>query len=151
MCVIPEQPLHYPMHRRLLLQASLAGLFSGLKMLQVQASEALSYTESVVYQQDLPAVHLEDWIVRAVELTFPPGGPPSTAHRHPGFVIGYVLEGQICFQIDGEPATILAAGQFFYEAPNKIHLAAHNASDTELARAIALVFGEQNSELTLPV
>lgn len=139
------------MNRRVLLQSSFAGLLSQIIMPAAQAAETLYYSESVIFQHDLPPVDLNNWTVRVVELEFPAGGPPSPAHRHPGFVLGYVLAGAIWFQMEGQPKTVLSAGQVFYEPPGEVHLTAYSASDTQSARAIALVFGEKGRELTLPV
>ena len=52
--------------------------------------------------------------VTVVEVTLEPGqaGKP---HRHPGPVIGYVLEGAYEWAIDDNPARVLKAGETFYE------------------------------------
>ena len=44
-------------------------------------------------------------------------GGASQAHRHPGFVLGYLLEGEIRFGVDGGEQTIYRANQVFYEPP----------------------------------
>jgi quercetin dioxygenase-like cupin family protein len=46
-----------------------------------------------VAQRDTPAVNLDGWQMTASEVSYPPG-EASGRHRHPGFVIGYVLDGQ---------------------------------------------------------
>ena len=38
----------------------------------------------------------------------------SQAHRHSGFVLGYVLEGEIRFGVDGGEQTIYRANPVFY-------------------------------------
>lgn len=59
-------------------------------------------------------------------------------HVHPGGVIGYVLEGEIIFQIEGQPATTLRGGSAFYEPPGATIIHFDNAST--IAPAIYLAF-----------
>ncbi|ASC69908.1 hypothetical protein XM38_008380 [Halomicronema hongdechloris C2206] len=137
------------MNRRELLHASLAGLLTQLLLPAADAAE--TYRETLIFQQELPAVSLEDWTVRVVALEFPAGGAPTPAHRHPGFVLGYVLDGAVWFQMQDRPKRRLSAGQVFYEPPGEIHVTTYSASDTQPAKAIALVFGAADQALTLPV
>jgi len=71
--------------------------------------------------------------VQLVEVTYQPGGfsPP---HSHPCPVVGYVVEGAVRTQVEGEVEKIHRAGESFYEAPNGVHLVSANASSTEPAR-----------------
>jgi quercetin dioxygenase-like cupin family protein len=58
-------------------------------------------------------------------------------HCHPGGVIGYVVEGEITLQIDGQSATTLRAGSVFH-VPSGVTIARFdNASNTETAVFIA--------------
>ena len=41
-----------------------------------------------------------------------PGTPP---HRHPGPAFGYVLEGAVRFELEGEPERVIEAGGTFWE------------------------------------
>src|SRR5688500_7567479 len=65
-----------------------------------------------------------------LHLTFPPGygSQPDT---HPGSVFGYVLEGEMVFQIQGQPATVYRAGDLFYEPPRAVHMQSRNPSKTK--------------------
>src|SRR5262249_37535225 len=60
-----------------------------------------------------------------VEVTLGPGqaGEP---HRHPGPVIGYVLEGEYELGLDDQPAKTLKAGDTFYEPTGCLHPGAQN-------------------------
>lgn len=60
-------------NRRGLLRASLAGLVSQLLMPAAQAAKTLYYSESVIFDQELPPVSLANWTVRVVALEFPAG------------------------------------------------------------------------------
>lgn len=42
-------------------------------------------------------------------------GHPAGAHVHNGPVFGNIVTGSVVYQVDGEPETILNAGDVFYE------------------------------------
>ncbi|HEV2419878.1 MAG TPA: cupin domain-containing protein [Terriglobia bacterium] len=100
-----------------------------------------------ISRYDLPPVGLSGWQASVRELTFPPGYI-SPKHTHPGFVIGYVLEGKFRFHIEGEPETLLSTGDTFYEAPGAIHLPSSSASATKPAKVLVVAFGEKGKKLT---
>jgi quercetin dioxygenase-like cupin family protein len=102
-----------------------------------------------VLTQPLPPVSLADWAMTAVEVTYAPGEVDS-AHRHPGFVFGYVLDGTLRFRVDGHPETVYHAGQMFYEAPGSVHRVSANASATAPCRFLAMVFADNNSPISAP-
>lgn len=58
-------------------------------------------------------------------------------HVHPGGVVGYVVDGVIAFEIEGQPATTLSPGVVFYEPPGATITRFDNVSDTEIATFIA--------------
>jgi quercetin dioxygenase-like cupin family protein len=69
-------------------------------------------------------------------------GKHGAPHKHPGFVLGYVIEGEFRFQISGEPERILRAGDTFYEPPGVTHLLSESASATKPARVLAIVIAD---------
>ena len=91
----------------------------------------------------------------ASEVTIPPGEPSGRKHRHPGFVIGYVLEGQ--YQLRGQRSgrpRVVNAGQMFFEsfdAPGEVHSASGNASATQPVKFLAIVFTKKGDPITIPV
>jgi quercetin dioxygenase-like cupin family protein len=103
----------------------------------------------VVFQHDLPDVNLNGWSVTAVEVNYPPGGS-STAHRHPGITIVYVLEGEIRSQVGDGPEKTYVPGQMFLETPGQLHGVSRNASDTKPAKFLALLLAEKGKPLTTP-
>jgi quercetin dioxygenase-like cupin family protein len=131
-------------------QDDLTGLDANAPMTFQHPEHSASFQEELIYHQDLSAFS-ENLAVRAVELTFAPGTDSAPVHRHEGFVIGYVLEGVFRFQVEGQPEVVLSAGEMFYEPPGSIHLTAGNASSTESAKVLALVFGEAGTPLSLPL
>src|SRR6185503_20322952 len=48
-------------------------------------------------------------------------GAPNRTHRHTGFVLGYVLEGQLRFGINNEPERVVPAGSTFFEPIGALH------------------------------
>lgn len=58
-------------------------------------------------------------------------------HFHPGGVVGYVVDGEIVFEIKGQPLTILRAGSAFYEPPDATISRFDNLSETAPATFIA--------------
>lgn len=102
-----------------------------------------------VFQHDLPNLTMDGWQVSAAEVTTGPG-PGSQPHRHPGFVLGYVLEGDLRFQLAGQPERIIHAGEMFYEAPGSVHRVGASASPTKPVRFLAMIFAPKGAELMAP-
>ena len=104
-----------------------------------------------VFKHDLPNVTMDDWEVTVSHVDYAPGrvGAP---HRHPGFVLAYVLEGAVVARISGQgDEKTYAAGQMFYEQPGATHEVSKNASQTQPARLLAMIFAKKGSTLTTPV
>jgi quercetin dioxygenase-like cupin family protein len=102
--------------------------------------------------RDAPAINLDGWQMSASEVTYPPG-ESSGKHRHPGFVIGYVLEGQYRFAVNDQAPVVLTAGQMFFEsfdAPGQIHAVSGNASSTQTTKILAIVFTKKGDPVTIP-
>jgi quercetin dioxygenase-like cupin family protein len=105
-----------------------------------------------VVQRDLPRVNLDGWQMSATEVTYPPG-ESSARHKHPGFVIGYVLEGQYRFAVNDHPPEVLGPGQMFFESfdePGQVHAVSGNASTTQAAKILAIVFTKKGDPVTIP-
>jgi len=135
--------------RRELLTAGMTALAAALLARQeVQAAVALR----AVAEKDLPKINLDGWRMSASEITYPPG-ESSARHRHPGFVIGYVLQGRYRFGVNDQPPTVLSAGEMFFEsfdAPGEIHAVSGNASTTEPTKILAIVFTKKGDPVTIP-
>jgi quercetin dioxygenase-like cupin family protein len=78
------------------------------------------------------------------------GGVPSTAHRHPGFVLGYVLEGELSFGINAVKPEILKAGSAFFEPLGALHTTGTSASPDVPVRFLAFIVAPKGSPVTLP-
>jgi quercetin dioxygenase-like cupin family protein len=106
-----------------------------------------------VAQRDAPKINLDGWQMTATEVTYPPGESSPGKHRHPGFVIGYVLEGQYRFAVNDEAPVVLNAGQMFFEsfdAPGQVHAVSGNASTTATTKILAIVFTRKGDPVTIP-
>jgi quercetin dioxygenase-like cupin family protein len=73
-----------------------------------------------------------------VEVSYPPGGR-SAEHRHPGFILGYVIEGQIRFAINHETPRVLRRGETFYEPAGVLHSTSENAQPGMPAKMLAFM------------
>jgi quercetin dioxygenase-like cupin family protein len=104
-----------------------------------------------VFKHDLPNLTLDDWEVTVSHVDYPPGRV-GAAHRHPGFVLAYVLEGAVVTKISGQgDEKTYTVGQMFYEQPGATHEVSRNASQTEPAKLLAMIFAKKGSVLTTPV
>jgi quercetin dioxygenase-like cupin family protein len=104
-----------------------------------------------VFKHDLPNVTMDDWEVTVSYVDYAPGRV-GAAHRHPGFVLAYVLEGAVIAKISGQgEEKTYTAGQMFYEQPGATHEVSKNASQTQPARLLAMIFAKKGSTLTTPV
>jgi quercetin dioxygenase-like cupin family protein len=84
-----------------------------------------------------------------VEVTARPG-VPSTAHRHPGFVLGYVLEGEMKFGIDHKTPEIVKTGSTFFEPLGALHTTGTSANPDAPVRFLAFIVAPKGSPVTLP-
>jgi quercetin dioxygenase-like cupin family protein len=68
-----------------------------------------------------------------VLVTLPPGSPGAPPHRHSGPAFGYVLEGEMIFELEGEPERIVRAGETFWEPGGDVihYQDANNLPDAE--------------------
>jgi len=102
-----------------------------------------------VFTHDLPNVTMDGWQVTVSQITLPPGNV-GAAHRHPGFVLVYVLEGEVVTKITGSAEATYGPGQMFYEYPGSTHEVSKNASSTKPAKFLAFIFAKKGLPLTSP-
>ena len=103
-----------------------------------------------VFKHDLPAVHLDGWEVTVTHVDMPPGRVGG-AHQHAGFVLAYVVSGKVVTKVSGQgPERVYSAGEMFYEQPGATHEVSRNASQTEPARLLAMIFAPKGATLTKP-
>lgn len=101
-----------------------------------------------VFTHDLPNVTLDDWEVTVSYVDYPPGRVGGV-HHHAGFVLAYVLEGAVVTKVSGQGAEkTYTVGQMFYEQPGATHEVSKNASQTQPAKLLAMIFAKKGSVLT---
>jgi quercetin dioxygenase-like cupin family protein len=93
---------------------------------------------SVVVNQHVSVIEIN-------EVTMP-AGQAAPKHLHPCPVVGYIVSGEVLFQIEGEEAKILKEGDAFYEPRNKTILHFDNASKEKPLTFIAFYLKEANEE-----
>lgn len=141
--------------RRQFIVASMLGLAGSLVASRSGpvAAQAPANASRPVATKDTPKVNLDGWQMTATEITIPPGAPPSRKHRHPGFVIGYVLEGQYSFAVNDQAPAVIKAGEMFFEsfdAPGDVHSSSANASTAAPVKFLAMVFTKKGDPVTIP-
>jgi quercetin dioxygenase-like cupin family protein len=103
-----------------------------------------------VFTQDLPNVALDGWEVTVSHVDYAPGRV-GAVHHHAGFVLAYVLEGSVVTKISGQgEEKTYTVGQMFYEQPGATHEVSRNASQTQPAKLLAMIFAKKGSVLTTP-
>jgi quercetin dioxygenase-like cupin family protein len=111
----------------------------------VQAQAA----SSPVLAQDLPNLTMDGWEVTASHVDYPPGHS-GVSHKHPGFTLVYVVQGSVVVKVSGGEERTYAVGQMFYEHPGSVHEVSRNASATQPARLLALIFAKKGLPKTTP-
>jgi quercetin dioxygenase-like cupin family protein len=71
-------------------------------------------TAVTILQEATPSIPAGAHVMTAL-VEFPPGDPGSPPHRHSGPVVGYMLEGEMRFELEGEPERVIRAGETFWE------------------------------------
>jgi quercetin dioxygenase-like cupin family protein len=85
----------------------------------------------------------------AVEVTLE-AGQASAAHRHPGPVLGYVLEGEYEWGIDEQPAKVLKAGETFYEPGGCLHRVSRNPGKVKTRVLAWVIHPREAADLVIP-
>jgi quercetin dioxygenase-like cupin family protein len=101
----------------------------------------------VVLSHALPKLDGSHVKATIVEVTYGPG-ESSPPHTHPCAVIGYILEGTLRTQVEGEPEAIYKSGESFYESPNGVHMISANASQTKSAKFLAYFVCDHDAPLS---
>jgi len=114
-----------------------------------QSQQPQTAPSTTVFAHDLPNLTMDGWEVNVSTITMAPGSA-SSVHRHPGFVLVYVLEGDIVTKVSGQDQKTYSAGQMFYEPPGSTHEVSRNASTTKPAKFLALIFAKKGSQLVMP-
>src|SRR5437588_4217722 len=103
----------------------------------------------LVFKHDLPNLAMDDWEVTVSTVDYAPGRV-GKVHHHAGFVLAYVLEGRVVSKVSGQEERTYRPGEMFYEAPGSTHEVSRNASETQPAKLLAMIFAKKGAPLTMP-
>ena len=124
-------------------------------MFELAASGLLAQTPTPqsgrgpIFKHDLPDLTMQDWEVTVSYVDYPPGRV-GQIHHHAGFVLAYVLEGAIVTKISGQEEKTYRVGEMFFEPPGSTHEVSNNASATQPAKLLAMIFAKKGATLTTP-
>ena len=95
----------------------------------------------VVSSHDAPPMPASAEIM-TIRVTLPPGSAGTPPHRHSGPAFGYVIRGEMRFELEGEPERVIAAGGSFWEPGGDVihYQDANNSVDTE-TEFVVMMFG----------
>ncbi|MFF7216776.1 cupin domain-containing protein [Streptomyces sp. NPDC008238] len=70
---------------------------------------------------------------RTIRVTLPPGDVGAPPHRHPGPLFGYVTQGEILFELEGQTPRVLRAGDALFEPGGDVihYQGANNLTDAQ--------------------
>ncbi len=77
-------------------------------------------------------------------------GATVPAHKHPGPVFAYVMEGELVTQIGTGPVETLKPGQTYYVPAGVVHVEAHNPSAIEHTKLLSIEVAPEGQPLVLP-
>ncbi|PRZ42333.1 Cupin domain-containing protein [Antricoccus suffuscus] len=90
--------------------------------------------------------------VMTVTVELEPGSAGAPPHRHSGPVFGYVIEGEIIFELEGEPERVIRAGEAFWEPGGDVihYQAANNLADAN-SKFLAVMLCAPGQEMLIYV
>lgn len=95
-----------------------------------------------VVQQVKPPTISESAEAMTIVIEYPPGSRGAPPHRHPGGpAFGYVLEGEMLFELEGQPPRAIRAGEAFWEPGGDVihYRDGNNRSDTKVRFVVTML------------
>jgi quercetin dioxygenase-like cupin family protein len=133
--------------------AALAALLLAVLWIAATRPEPMSTPETSAQRPSVELARyaltgpLEGFDAVLVELSFTPG-VSVPEHRHPGPILGYVVDGQMRTAINYQPDQIIPAGGTFFEPHGALHTSFSSANPDEPVRAVAFLVVPSGSPLT---
>ena len=127
-----------------------AGAFIGVGGMAVARHDEKDRVKPIAAWDIVEKLDGKETSATVVEVTLEPGqaGKP---HRHPGPVIGYVLEGEYEWAIDDQSAKTFKAGDTFYEPTGCLHRVSKNPAAKGNTRVLAVVLHPRDAkQITIP-
>lgn len=82
-------------------------IYDNLEPAQRPAVQVLSSVDLTAIDGDRDAM--------TIHVTLPPASPGTRPHRHSGPAFGYVVDGELLFELEGEAPRVVKAGETFWE------------------------------------
>jgi quercetin dioxygenase-like cupin family protein len=95
-----------------------------------------------VVQEVQPPFIPEGAHAMTIVVEFPPGSAGAPPHKHPsGPAFGLVLEGEMLFELEGQPPRVIRAGEAFWEPGGDIihYSDANNRDDIKLRYTVTML------------
>jgi len=105
-----------------------------------------------VVQQVKPPFISENAEAMTIVVEYAPGSRGAPPHRHPsGPAFGYVVEGEMLFELEGEPPRAVRAGEAFWEPGGDVihYRDGNNRGDTKLRFVVTMLCVPGQPMLTL--
>jgi quercetin dioxygenase-like cupin family protein len=104
-----------------------------------------------VLQEATPPSYPNGAHAMTVLIEFPPGDPGTPPHRHTGPAFGYVLEGEMLFELEGEPERVVRAGETFWEPGGDVihYQDGNHRSDVPVRFLVTMICAPDQPMLTL--
>ncbi len=86
-----------------------------------------------------------------IVIEYPPGDPGTPPHRHAGPAFGYVLEGEMVFEVEGEAPRVVGAGETFWEPGGDVihYQDGNNRDDIKVRFLVTMLCAPGQPMLTL--
>ena len=137
--------------RRTFLGVAAASLLPAALNAQTSAAQASAPRAAAELARHALTGPFEGWDVVLVELNIAPGrNAQGPGHRHPGAVLGYIVEGQMRFAINNEPEQILPVGKTFFEQSGAVHTTNGSARTDGPTRAVVFMLVPKGAPLSSP-
>jgi quercetin dioxygenase-like cupin family protein len=108
-------------------------------------------TALTTLQEAVPPFIPDKVQVMTVVVEFPPSDPGTPPHRHSGPAFGYVVEGEMLFELEGEPERVVGAGEAFWEPGGDVihYQDGNNLDDIRLRFTVTMLCEPGQPMLTL--
>ena len=108
-------------------------------------------TALTMLQEIEPPFVPEGFHAMTVTIDYPAGDPGAPPHRHSGPAFGYVVEGEMLFELQGEAPRVIKAGEAFWEpGGDVIHFQdGNNRSDAPLKFVVTMLCAPGQEMFTL--
>jgi quercetin dioxygenase-like cupin family protein len=109
------------------------------------SAQQIGIQRAVLLQRDLP---IQGYEVVLVKATIAVGGREGK-HSHAATLVGYVLEGELTLEQEGQPTKIVKAGESVLVEPGRVHEGINKGSVP--VKVLVTFIAEKGKPLTTPV